>query len=574
MDDSYEPRRKRESRNRARERQRRREERDMATKRIKQAAFPVFNIRIPALEPGIRRARLLLLDGWWYLRNTPILMAGIAGVIGLYFLLFAVSHVVQGRIFPNVYAFGVNIGDMTEDEAAARLIEAWNNELRIQLVDNDRVWNATTAQLGLTLDVQPVVEAARSVGMAGIPMGISVPPVVSMDFIKAQSYLLDLSLEAEIDPLNARYELRDGTVQGIMGSEGRMLDAGLTLEHMSQDLITMVRRRRLDLIIQPLEPDFIDPEPYLDEARAFVSQPFQMAGFDPHTAETINWSTTPETLATWLEAGANGLQLREATYVPFLEAQINSLNTSADQAEPRYLDNNEAVEKLDEAIKEQRSLVYLRVRYRPTTYEVTRGDSGFSIARKTGIPYYLIERANEGRDMDVLSVGDLLNLPSRDVSIPLDPVPNKRIIVDIETQSLVAYANGQEVFSWRISTGIGSAPTSPGIYQILNHDPEAYGSSFTLCGAQGCGQWTMYWFMGLYEVQPGLMNGFHGAVLLPNGSYLGGGNVGSPYTFGCVMSLDSNAKLLYDWADEGTPVEIISREFAPRSELGRRAFSA
>jgi lipoprotein-anchoring transpeptidase ErfK/SrfK len=153
-------------------------------------------------------------------------------------------------------------------------------------------------------------------------------------------------------------------------------------------------------------------------------------------------------------------------------------------------------------------------------------------------------------------------------------VPNKRIIVDIETQSLVAYENGQEVFSWRISTGIGSAPTSPGIYQILNHDPEAYGSSFTLCGAQGCGQWTMYWFMGLYEVQPGLMNGFHGAVLLPNGSYLGGGNVGSPYTFGCVMSLDSNAKLLYDWADEGTPVEIISREFAPRSELGRRAFSA
>ena len=84
----------------------------------------------------------------------------------------------------------------------------------------------------------------------------------------------------------------------------------------------------------------------------------------------------------------------------------------------------------------------------------------------------------------------------------------------------------------------------------------------------------MYWFMGIYEVQPGLVNGFHGAVELPNGQYLGGGNVGQPYTFGCVMSLDSNAKLLYEWADIGTVVEILSREYPAQSELARRAFPA
>jgi lipoprotein-anchoring transpeptidase ErfK/SrfK len=82
----------------------------------------------------------------------------------------------------------------------------------------------------------------------------------------------------------------------------------------------------------------------------------------------------------------------------------------------------------------------------------------------------------------------------------------------------------------------------------------------------------MHWFMGLYEVTPGLMNGFHGAVELPNGAYLGGGNVGAPYTFGCVMSLDSNAQQLYEWAEVGTPVEIISGEYQPQSELGKRAF--
>ncbi len=509
-------------------------------------------------------------DVWWYLRNTPVVMVGIAAVIGVYLLLFTASHLVQGRIFPNVWTFGVYIGDMTEEEATAALQNAWDNDLRIRLVDGDREWEATTADLGLSLDVEPVIKAAREVGMAGIPLGISVPPSVDMEYLKAQSYLLDLSTQAEVIPLNARYELDGDQVTGIPGSEGKNLDVGLTLEHMSQDLATMIRLRRLDLIMQPLEPDFLDPEPYLAQANQFVHQPFKITGYDPHTAETLNWSTTPETLASWLEAGSDGLKLREDTYLPFLDAQMASLNQ--DGGDERYLDSNEAVEKLDEAIAQDQSQVYMRVRYRPSEYEVEPGDSGFKIARKTGIPYYLIEQANQGRDLNILSVGDIVNLPSSDVSIPVDPLPNKRIIVDIETQTLVAFENGQEVFRWRISTGIPSAPTSPGIYEILNHDPEAYGSSYTLCGSQGCGQWTMYWFMGIYEVQPGLVNGFHGAVELPDGTYLGGGNVGRPYTFGCVMSEDSNAKLLYDWAEEGTPVEIISREFPPQSALAREAF--
>ena len=81
----------------------------------------------------------------------------------------------------------------------------------------------------------------------------------------------------------------------------------------------------------------------------------------------------------------------------------------------------------------------------------------------------------------------------------------------------------------------------------------------------------MAWFMGVYEVVPGLMNGFHGAVLLPNGGYLGGGGVYEPTTFGCIMSVDKWARQLYEWAEIGTMVEIISEEFAPESELAKYA---
>jgi lipoprotein-anchoring transpeptidase ErfK/SrfK len=570
MDQSYEPRRKRT--NSARERQRRRQEHvAMVTPRTQaDSSRTRRTFHNPVSTTLLKRGQLMLRDAVWYLRNTPVLLIGLIAAVGIYFAVFAGSHLTQGRIFPNVYAFGVYIGDMTADEAELALLKTFTNDVRIQLVDGDRTWEATTADLGLSLEPESMIEEARSIGLAGFPLGWHIEPVIETDFIKAQNYLLDLAQQVEIPPYNAGYELQNGTVVGMPGKEGKRLDVGLTVEHLTQSVISVVEQQRLDMIMEPMLPDSLDPEPYLEQVRQLVQNPIQLTGYDPYTDETIAWTTTPESFVTWLEAGSGSLTIRDSAFAPFMDAQTASLNPNGENV--RYLEPVETMEKMREAIANLDSRVDLRVRYRPSVYEVAYGDSAYSISRKTGIPFYLVEQSNPGRDLNVLDPGDKITLPSRDVAVPNDPVKHKRIVVDINTQSLVAYENGQRVFSWQISTGISSAPTSPGIYQVLNHDELAMGSSYTLCGSQGCGQWKMYWFMGIYEVQPGLVNGFHGAVELPNGGYLGGGNVGEPYTFGCVMSLDSNAKLLYDWAEDGTIVEIISSEFPPQSALAQQAF--
>ena len=67
--------------------------------------------------------------------------------------------------------------------------------------------------------------------------------------------------------------------------------------------------------------------------------------------------------------------------------------------------------------------------------------------------------------------------------MPVDPIPNKRIVVNLKTQSLVAYENGEPVFSWLISSGMDRAPTSPGIYEILSHAPKANGGSSEMCSS-------------------------------------------------------------------------------------------
>lgn len=528
------------------------------------------------LPPGVGgvvdRGVLLLRDVLWYVTHTRTILLGILGVVVVIFLLFVASHVFTGRIFPNTWALGVNLSDLTVEEAAAVLQDAWDTATRIELIDQGRTWQVTPSDLGLLLDAQKTAEAARNAGMTGVPFGADVTPVVDLDYTTAQTFLLDLTTYTDIPAYNAGYEWRGGQLTGVPGRDGRLLNIPLMMERLTQDTATIAANRRLDLLMSPLNPTTTDPQPYLDDALAFVSQPLAITGYDPFRDEQVYWSVGEEVRASWVEAGLTGLMLRDAPFDAFITAQNQSLNPP--DVAVRYLDPVETKEKMREAITNGDTEVRLRIRYYASTYAVTPGDTAFRISRKTGIPFYLIEEANAGRDLNELFVDDVINLPSRDVALPLDPLMNKRIVVDLRTQTLMAFENGQLVYQWLISSGIDTAPTSPGIYQILSHEPLSLGSSYTLCGATGCSQWKMEWFMGMYEVSPGLMNGFHGAVTLPNGTYLGGGNVGYPYTYGCVMSSAQDGKTLYDWAEDGTVVEIISDEFAPQSALAQQAIGS
>lgn len=517
------------------------------------------------------RLEIALHDLWWYVRHDRRVGGGVLALIGAVAAWFVLSHVLGNRIFPNVSAMGIHLGGLTVDEAAGALQRAWDQQMLIALVDEARTWEVTPAQLGLRLNARATAEAARAAGMSGIPFGYEVLPTVEMDLLRTQNTLLDYTETTKILAYNAGYRWEGDRLVGVPGSPGRFLDVAATIQRLEDNLAVVAQQRRLDLVMTPVSPEEIDPAPYLALAQSLASQQFLLIGYDPFRDERLMWSTDRDTFASWLEVGAEGLTLREDAFAPFLQVQTESLA----QTDPlRYFEPTEAMNEMREAINEGRSEVSLRIRYRTSQHVIERGDTGYRLARQRGVPFYLLEQANPGRDWNaLLSPGEVINLPSPDSVVPLEPVMNKRIIVDLETQTLWAYENGQLVFNWLISSGMERAPTSPGIYQILSHEATATGSSVELCGDNSCGSWEMYWFMGIYEVVPGLVNGFHGAVLLPNGAYLGGGNVGAPYTYGCIMSENGNAEALYHWADEGTIVEIISSEFPPVSQLGQQALT-
>lgn len=580
--DDFESHRNRKKRGRARARQTARKQRRIPEG--SRAQRRALDKPLPTSEPISRltpiggpwaktiqdRARTVLRDLGWHIRNNPVIVRSVGFVVLLVIVLYLLSFLFSGNILPRISSIDVDLSGLSVEEAEVSLRSAWRDHIQLELVTEGEIVDVIHPEvLGIRFDAARTAANAKNVGMSAIPFGRTIAPVVEIDRLTAQNYLLELADKVDVRPFSAGYEWSSGELRGIDGNFGRRLDVPLTIEQLFQDSSDILNRGRLELLMIPLPPEARDPEPYMDQVRMLISQPIQLNGFDPYRNQFFAWPISAENFTSWLAAGATSLTLREEAFLPFLDAFNTTLNPEDENT--RYLAPVEVTNKLREAIAIGQTSVDLRIRYRPTTYTVVQGDTGYEISRKTGIPFYLIEEENSGRNLDTLSIGDEISIPSRDETMLEDPIPNKRIVVDIRSQYLVAFENGQVVFQWPISTGVPGAETFPGVFQILSHEEFGYGSSNILCNLASvqCGQWKMSWFMGIYQIQEGLVNGFHGSVLLPNGSYLGNGAIGEPVTFGCVMSGEEEAQRLYDWAEIGTVVEILSDLYAPKSDLGR-----
>ncbi len=505
---------------------------------------------------------------WLFSSRSPV--AKLTTLVAALVLVFFVSNfIMAGRIFPNVYAMGIAVGELTPAEAETAIREHWDFDLLIDItVDGETIKRVRPDELGLSLDVASMANDARAAGLAGIPLGINIEPQPNVSHSRAQSLLLDLTEAVYVQQYEAGYKWSGGRLITVPGRRGRHLDITESLRMLKENTAQIVSDRRFELQTIPLNPTVMDSSPFLDQAIVFLQDGVRVGGYDPFKDQLIAFQVSQKQAAEWLTAGENGLAVRQSAFRQFIESESLKLVNGG-----RYIDELQAIDKLQEALNSAKPDFVLRLNYLPEPYSVVQQDTGHHIGRKRGIPYELIRDANPTLNWNVLTVGQEIQIPSRDALLPQDPVPHKRIVVDLQSQWLVAFEHKQVRFSWGISSGREAAPTYPGVFQILTHNPKSFGSSYALCSDLGtnCDQWEMFWFMGVYEVVPGLMNGFHGAVKLPNGNLLGGGHTYEPSTFGCIMSLNSEAKRLYDWAEQGTVVEIISDVFAPESELGRYA---
>jgi tetratricopeptide (TPR) repeat protein len=124
--------------------------------------------------------------------------------------------------------------------------------------------------------------------------------------------------------------------------------------------------------------------------------------------------------------------------------------------------------------------------------------------------------------------------------------PPKRIEIDISRQRFYAWLGDRLIYEFPTSTGLPGRDTASGHYEVLDKIPMAYSSIWRL---------QMPYWLGIYYVG-GVENGIHALPIRPDGSVMWGGLLGQKASYGCVILSTQAARLIYEWADIGTPVDI------------------
>ncbi len=453
------------------------------------------------------------------------------------------------RILPGVSVAGIPLGTFTVDEAATALEAGWG---QITIRDGDRSWRVPPSQLGLTFDAYATALAAEEQGrgegsfLAALVGQETVAPVLTVDAAAAAKGIKALADTVNLPAQNATIQVVNGDLAPVPAVEGRSLDVTATVNRLVSAPGDVMADGALDLVMTPTSPTVTDASALLQQARNLLTSPLTISAFDAITNQTITWSIPVDQWSQWLTTqnnpgGGITLTLDRAGLAGFIGAQNKSL------PDIRYVDVDKSVAAVQSAISAGRATVTVSIYHKPTTYTVAPGDTLGTLSWKFGIPMFRLTDANRGIDMNSLSVGQTITIPSKDDLLPLPIVYNKRIVVSISKQRVRVFENGQLKWDWPASTGIPDSPTLPGVFQIQSHETNAYAGNWNL--------WMPY-FMGIYDAVPGFTNGFHGFPTRNGYGILWESSLGHPVTYGCILISTQNAAALYNWAENGVVVEI------------------
>lgn len=184
------------------------------------------------------------------------------------------------------------------------------------------------------------------------------------------------------------------------------------------------------------------------------------------------------------------------------------------------------------------------------THTVQRGETLSNIASRYGVTLSAMQTANGLSNPNLIYVGQVLRIPAGGAAVmPPAPAPvtaAKSIVVDKSEQRAYVYENSQLLHAFVVSTGQPGSETWEGRWQVRSKIPNAYAYTWNL---------QMPYWLGFYHTGY-LENGFHALPILPDGSILWEGYLGTPVSYGCVILSHTDAATLYSWAEIGTEVIV------------------
>ncbi|RLC67067.1 MAG: hypothetical protein DRI48_03245 [Chloroflexi bacterium] len=490
----------------------------------------------------------------------------------------------NGRIYPGVSVYGVDLGGLTVDEAAAALQSELPDPtaLSLTLRDGERTWSRSWADLGLHLDPLATARLAYQTGREGstiqrwgsqmqaLLLGRSLSPIVVLpDPARAAAALQELAPELYVPPVNATLIIQLEGITPLPARAGQALDVEATIAMLPHTVGVSADGLVMDLLTRPVAPAIEESTAALAQVEALLAQPFVLLADDPLTDFKATWTVESVEVVKWLTTQPMGVEngsengdqrdawlqvtIREEGVRTYLESMSNPL------ADGIALNVEQTIAAIRAAIEAGRSQAPMALSHLPRTYVVQPGDTLVSVAHAHGFPVWRLTEVNPDINPGELRPGQRIVIPSLDVLFPLPLITDRRIVVDLSDQRLYTYeitpphiggsGGGEEalIHNFVCSTGIPSSPTIAGKFQVLSKQEEAYASNWDL--------WMPH-FIGIYRAGPDFTNGIHALPTLSSGVRLWEGVLGSPASYGCIVLGLNEAAALYEWVELGTLVVI------------------
>lgn len=490
-----------------------------------------------------------------------LLTLGSLGIFSAWMVHRTILAPYETRIYPNVYVLDVNLGGLTPDEAAELVTQTLGHHdaSLLTLSDGERTWTIPWTEIGLHLDVDTTVQAAFAVGrtergLENLPTILDmlegrhqVAPVFVIDPDEMRSALEQLAPQVFAPPTDATLHLEGDQLVAVPGQPGWALDIDATLNNIVAAVTMMGPDNQFALTFQVVPACLTDTKAAQAQAEEILNRQVHIVTYDWLTDETFVWTLDRETIITWLRVEQTQGSSSPIVWIAEEAIQATLDNLAAELGEGRGLRLEGATQRVLNIFEAGGGTVELDLMHLPHTYVVQPGDDLTTIASRVGVPPGLIAEANPDIDLNWLSVGQELTIPSEDVLKPYPPVPGKQIVISIAEQRLRVYENGEQLYDWPVSTGIASSPTYTGEFQVLDKNENAYASQWDL--------WMPH-FIAVYRAGGDTYNGIHALPILSSGQRLWAGTLGSPASYGCIILGIQEAETLYDWADIGVLVTI------------------
>jgi len=288
--------------------------------------------------------------------NSPFRVFPIAVLIAVVAALTAAisyNTLYADKIYPGVSIANLDLGGQTEDKAR-EILEAKTNEYgnsKFVLHYQDRRWDTTPFELGLSVDFDETVQHGYKVGRQGgllseLVQGIllrarghSSVPVFSFDETAQRRVLGGIAAEIAQSPVNATISVDDsGVVRVTLPKNGLRLDVDATIAQLEQSF-DIYRTHDAELVVKQVPAEITDAD--LAQARSIaeemVSKPLVLNYGDK------SWTIGPIDVARMLTFqptnaanGKVGVSLESSKLLSFLEKVAADVKTEAQDATIHY----------------------------------------------------------------------------------------------------------------------------------------------------------------------------------------------------------------------------------------------